>query len=51
MIFKELINSVYYDYVWIVLNKEYKVKKNAYETYKSALEELKMLEPKPYPWA
>jgi len=47
MIFKELINSVNYDDVWIVLDKEYKYKKGAYELYKSVLEELKILEPKP----
>ncbi|MHB1276714.1 MAG: DUF6557 family protein [Candidatus Humimicrobiaceae bacterium] len=47
MIFKELINSVCYDDVWIVLDKGYKYKKSAYEVYKSVLEELKMLEPKP----
>lgn len=38
---------MYYDDVWIVLDREYKYKKRAYEVYKSVLEELKMLEPKP----
>jgi len=46
MIFKDLINSVNYDDVWIVLNKEYKYKKSAYGAYKSVLEELKILESK-----
>ena len=47
MIFKNLINSVNYDDVWIVLVREYKLKKSAYEVYKKVLEQLKSLEPKP----
>jgi len=47
MIFKKLINSVYYDEVWVVLVKEYKLKDGAYEVYKSVFEELKILRPKP----
>ena len=47
MIFKKLINSVYYDEVWVVLVKEYKLKDDAYEVYKSVFEELKILRPKP----
>ena len=47
MIFKELINNVNYDDVWLVLDKECKHEDGAYEAYKSVLEELKILEPKP----
>ncbi|MCL4418449.1 MAG: hypothetical protein M1365_17480 [Actinobacteria bacterium] len=47
MIFKELINSVDYDYVWAALVKRYKLKDGAYEVYKSVLEELKILKLKP----
>lgn len=47
MIFKELINSVNYDDVWQVLDKEYEHEDSAYEAYKSVLEELKLLEPEP----
>ena len=47
MIFKKLINSVYYDEVWAVLVKEYKLKDDAYEVYKSVFEELKIFKPKP----
>ena len=47
MIFKNLVNSVNYDDVWIVLVKEYKLKKSAYEVYKKVLEQLKSLESKP----
>ncbi|MHB1336024.1 MAG: DUF6557 family protein [Candidatus Humimicrobiaceae bacterium] len=47
MIFKDLINSVNYDDVWIVLVKEYKLKKSAYGAYKRVLEQLKSLESKP----
>jgi hypothetical protein len=46
MLFKELINSVSYDYVWMVLVKEYKLEDDAYEAYKSVLEELKIIKPK-----
>lgn len=47
MIFKNLMNSVDYDDVWIVLVKEYKLKKSAYGVYKKVLEQLKYLESKP----
>ncbi|MCL6088171.1 MAG: hypothetical protein M1475_07135 [Actinobacteria bacterium] len=47
MIFKELINSVNYDDVWQVLDKEYEHEDGAYEAYKNVLEELKILEPEP----
>lgn len=47
MIFKELINSVNYDAVWIALDKEYENKDDDYEVYKSVFGELKILEPKP----
>ena len=45
MIFKELINTVNYNHVWAVLDKEYNHKDGAYEAYKKVLEELKVLEP------
>jgi hypothetical protein len=47
MIFKDLINIVNYDDVWVELRKGYKLKKSAYEVYKRVLEELKTLDPKP----
>ena len=34
MIFKELINNVNYDDVWLVLDKECKHEDGAYEAYK-----------------
>jgi len=47
MIFKDLINIVNYDDVWVELRTGYKLEKSAYEVYKRALEELKTLDPKP----
>jgi hypothetical protein len=47
MIFKDLINIVNYDDVWVELRKGYKLKKNACAVYKRVLEELKTLVPKP----
>ena len=41
--FKELINSVNYDDVWTVLDKEYEHKDGACEAYKRVFEELKSL--------
>lgn len=46
MTFKELINSVNYDDVWTVIDKEYENKDGAYEAYKRVFEELKSLLPK-----
>ncbi|MBL7060437.1 MAG: hypothetical protein ISS13_01230 [Actinobacteria bacterium] len=45
MIFKELINTVNYNHMWAVLDKEYNNKDGAYEAYKNVLEELKTLKP------
>ncbi len=46
MIFKELINTVNYNHVWAVLDKEYNHKDGAYEAYKKVLGELKTLKPR-----
>ena len=43
MIFKDLINSVNYDDVWVELRKGYKLKKSAYEVYKRVLEEFGLI--------
>ncbi len=47
MIFKEIINTVNYNHVWVVLDKEYNHKDSAYEAYKNVLEELKIPKPRP----
>ena len=44
MLFKELLNSVNYDDVWHVLDREYEHKKGAYKAYKQVFEELKSME-------
>jgi len=46
MIFKELLNTVNYNHVWAVLDKEYNHKDGAYKAYENVLEELKMLKPR-----
>ena len=46
MIFKELINTVNYNHMWAVLDKEYNHKDGAYEAYKRVIEELKTLKPR-----
>ena len=46
MIFKELINTVNYNHMWAVLDKEYNHKYGACEVYKNVLEELKTLKPR-----
>lgn len=46
MIFKELINTVNYNHVWAVLDREYNHKGDDYEAYKNVLEELKTLKPR-----
>ena len=46
MIFRELINTVNYNHVWAVLDKEYDHKDGTYEAYKNVLEELKTLKPR-----
>ena len=46
MIFKKLINTVNYDHVWAVLDREYNHKDGTYEAYKRVLEELKTLKPR-----
>ena len=43
MIFKDLINSVNYDDVWVELRKGHKLKKSAYEVYKRVVDEFGLI--------
>ncbi|MCF8012531.1 MAG: hypothetical protein K9L56_14770 [Clostridiales bacterium] len=45
MIFKELINSVNYEEVWHVLDRDYELESGAYEVYRHVFEELQSFEP------
>jgi len=47
ILLKKLINTTNYIDVWAVIEKEYKLEKNACQTYEAVFEELKILEPKP----
>ncbi|MGF7184895.1 thymidylate synthase [Desulfitispora alkaliphila] len=43
MLLKELLNSVNYDDVWEIIDKEYELKEGAYKAYKQVFEELKSM--------
>jgi hypothetical protein len=47
MLLKNLINIADYNDVWTVIEKEYKPGKEAFHAYKTVIEELKILKPKP----
>lgn len=47
MTFKELLNTVTFDDVWIELNKEYSLKGGAFEAYLRVFNQLKELTPEP----
>jgi hypothetical protein len=45
--FKELLNKVVFDDVWVTLQKEYSMKNEAFEAYFKVFNQLKRLTPKP----
>jgi len=47
MLLKTLINNANYNDVWVVIGKEYNLKKDAHQAYEAVFEELKIIEPKP----
>jgi len=46
MLLKNLINNANYNDLWVVIEKEYKLKKGACQAYEAVFEELKILKPK-----